>query len=136
MERQLAIYPGIGVGPIRLGMRPAEVLFVFGEAQVYENWMGGNLNDALLFHGMRLHFGNCDARAPLPESTLNWIVIHQRDGVLLFDRPMKTWTKNSIFHELRSRGYAVEALANGDIEVPGKLSLSFEDNGRLIWLEI
>ena len=36
------ILPGQGIGPIRHGMRPAEVLAVFPEPQVYEDWMGGN----------------------------------------------------------------------------------------------
>ena len=62
----LDVIPGQGIGPVRLGMRPAEVLAVFFEPQVYEDWMGGNLNDALRFHGLRFHFTDCDARAPLP----------------------------------------------------------------------
>jgi hypothetical protein len=71
IEQRLDIHPGVGIGPIRHGMRPAEVLAVFPEPQVYEDWMGGNLNDALLFRGLRLHFSKCDSRAPLADSTLN-----------------------------------------------------------------
>jgi hypothetical protein len=70
--KRLDIHPGEGIGPIRHGMRPVEVLAVFPEPQVYKNWMGGNLNDALMFHGLRLHFTDCDTHAPLPNSTLNW----------------------------------------------------------------
>ena len=89
---------------IRHGMRPAEAVAVFEEPQVYEHWMGGNLNDALLFHGLRLHFTECDSRAPLPDSTLNWVVIHQREDAFLFDRPMTEWTKKTILEELQARG--------------------------------
>jgi hypothetical protein len=117
-------------------MRPADVVPVFGEPQVYEKWMGGNLNDALLFHGLRLHFTHCDARAPLPGSKLNWVVIHQREDAFLFDRSMTEWTKDTILEELRSRGYNSETPENGDVEVPWQLSMSFDASGRLIWLEI
>lgn len=136
MGIRLDIHLGEGIGPVRLSMTPAEVLTVFDEPQVHEDWMGGNLNDALLFHGLRLHFSKCDARAPLPSSTLNWIVIHQREDAFLFDCPVSEWTKESILRELRSRGYAPETPPNGDIEVPYKLSMSFEDDGRLVWVEI
>jgi hypothetical protein len=134
--RRLDIHPGEGIGPIRLGMRPAEVLAVFDEPQVFEPWMGGNLNDTLLFHGLRLHFSECDACAPLPDSTLNWVVIHQREGTYLFGRPVSEWTKDDILRELRSRGYSPEVPPNGDVEVPRQLGMSFDDGGRLVWVEV
>jgi hypothetical protein len=55
----LELYPGEGIGLVRIGMSPAEVLAVLDEPQVYEKWMGGNLNDSLLFRGLLFHF---DAR--------------------------------------------------------------------------
>jgi hypothetical protein len=116
-------------------MRPAEVLAVFAEPQVYEDWMGGNLNDALLFHGLRFHFTECDARAPLPESTLYWVVIHQREDAHLFGRPVSEWTKDSVAQELRARGYDVQMPPNGDVEVHGQIGMSFDEQGRLIWVE-
>jgi hypothetical protein len=133
---RLDIHPGEGIGRIRHGMQPAEVLAVFNEPRVYEHWMGGNLNDALLFHGLRLHFSECDSRAPLPGSRLNWVVIHQREDAFLFERPMHEWTKDTLIRELRLRGYDVETPPNGDVEVPRQLGMSFEEDGRLVWVEI
>jgi len=37
-------------------MRPNEIVSVFTEPQMYEEWMGGNLNDSLLFQGLILGF--------------------------------------------------------------------------------
>jgi len=136
IKNRLNIFPGEGIGPIRLGMRPAEVLAVFPEPQVYEDWMGGNLNDALLFRGLRLHFSECDSRAPLRDSTLNWIVIHQRADAYLFGRKVSKWTKKRMLYALRVRGYDAQTPPNGDVDVYRKLGLSFNDDGRLIWVEV
>jgi hypothetical protein len=134
-ESRLEIRPGEGIGPVRKGMLPAEVLTAFSEPQVYEPWMGGNLNDALLFHGLRLHFSDCNARAPLPESTLDWIVIHGREDAYLFGRPIGEWTKAEVIRELHTRGYEVQTPPNGDVETAG-VGLSFDEAGQLIWVEI
>jgi hypothetical protein len=88
-------------------MRPAEVRAAFPERPVYEHWMGGNLNDALLYHGLRFHFSPCDVRGPVPNATLNWIVIHQRKDAYLFGRPVSAWTKEAVVQELWARGYDV-----------------------------
>jgi hypothetical protein len=117
-------------------MRPAEVLAAFPEPQLFEEWMGGNLNDALLFHGLRLHFSDCDSRAPLPDSTLNWIVIHQRPDAYLFGRPVSEWTKEAVVRELREREYDVQLPPNGDVDVPRQIGMSFDEDGRLIWVEV
>ncbi|WP_146505189.1 hypothetical protein [Rubinisphaera italica] len=108
----------------------------FSEPQVYEDWMGGNLNDALLFHGLRFHFSDCDTRAPLPTSTLDWVVIHQREDACLFDRPITEWNKEAVVQELLTRGYHVLTEPNGDVEVPQNIGLSFDENGRLNWVEL
>jgi hypothetical protein len=136
MAGRLEIHPGKGIGPISIGMRPAEVLAVFPESQTYEEWMGGNLNDALLFPGLRLHFSACDSRAPLPDSTLNWVVIHQRADAYLFGRRVGEWTKDSVLRELLSRGYGAQTPPNGDVNVYEQIGLSFDGDGRLIWVEV
>jgi hypothetical protein len=117
-------------------MRPDEVLDVFPEPMVYEDWMGGNLNGALLFSGLVLHFSDCDCLLPLPDSTLDLIIIHQRPDAFLFGRPINQWTKDRLLAELRLRGYDAQTPPNGDVVVDGQLVLSFDDDGKLIWIEI
>ncbi|MFO0808009.1 MAG: hypothetical protein U0746_05260 [Gemmataceae bacterium] len=136
MEKRLDIHPGQGIGPIRHGMRPAEVLAVFPEPQVYEDWMGGNLNDALLFQGLCLHFSDYDDRAPLSNGTLNRVVTYQREDACLFGRPVGEWTKDALIRELRAREYDVQMPPNGDVEVPQQIGMSFDEDGRLIWVEV
>lgn len=118
-------------------MRPGEVLAVFGEPRVYEDWMGGNLNDSLFFHGLVFFFSDCDAYAPLPDSTLYEVWVRQREDAFLFDRPMCEWTKEALFGELQSQGYVVVTHAKGAIFVQNKdtgqvvLDISFDDEGHL-----
>ncbi len=133
---RLDIQLGVGIGQIKLGMHPDDVVEAFAESQICEHWMGGNLNDAILFHGLRLHFDKCSAAGPLADSRLCWIVVHQREDAHLFDRPTSDWTKEGILQRLIEEGYTPQTPENGDVEVPGYVGLSFNKDGRLIWLEL
>ena len=136
MHHCLHIRPGEGIGPIHLGMRPNEIVSVFTEPQTYEEWMGGNLNDSLLFQGLILEFSACDSYAPLPDSTLVSVTIFQRRDACLFERFIADWNKASLIEKLKAQGYALQTPSNGDIIVPGQLSLSFDEEERLIWVDI
>ena len=133
---ELVVNPGRGLGPIKLGMSPAEVLSHVDEEQAYEEWMGGNLNDALTFRGMRLHFDKCDSHGPLEDSKLTWIVIKDRDNVSLFGSSMASWTRDAIIEELNSRGFDVEQSDNGDVDVLGVIGFGFSKTKHLNRLEI
>ena len=79
MVRRLDIHPGKGIGAVRHGMRPAEVLAVFDEPQVYEYWMGGNLNDARLFMVCGCTSGVRRACPPYPTArSIGWSSITER----------------------------------------------------------
>jgi hypothetical protein len=136
MASRLDITPGEGIGPIQLGMQPSKVLILFPESQLYEEWMGGNLNDALLFHGLRLQFDSCNAWGPLPGSRLDFITIHDREDAYLFDRPMGDWTKESLLRELRQRDFELETPSKSEIDVPKQIGFGFDEDGRLNWVEI
>jgi hypothetical protein len=136
MHAYLHIRPGEGIGSIRLGMRPDEIISIFDEPQLYEGWMGGNLNDSLLFQGLILRFSAWDSSAPLPEGKLVSVTIFQRRGACLFGHPITDWNKMSLMEELKARGFALQTPSNGDIIVPNQLSLSFDEEERLIWVEI
>ena len=140
MSSRLDIYPCVGIGPIRFGMRPAQVYAVFNEPNLWEEWMGGNHNGNLLYHGLVLFFDNSTSSdLPPPHSKLFQIDIHDREDAYLFDRPMKEWTRDSVLQELLARGYAAETPDYGevynDVEVDRLLCLAFEDDGRLSWVE-
>jgi hypothetical protein len=117
-------------------MRPVEVHRVFTEQQQYESWMGGNLNDAMLFRGLRLHFDACNEKGPLVNSRLNLIVIHERQDVDLFGRPIGEWTREHLVQELQANGIAFDLPKTGDVLVHPGMALSFNAEGQLVWIEI
>ena len=67
----MELEPGKGLGPIKFGMTPKEVTSIMGEEQVYESWMGGNLNDSLLYPGIIITFDACDSQGPLVDSKVD-----------------------------------------------------------------
>jgi hypothetical protein len=120
-----------GIGPVTLGMRPADVLALFPEQQKWESWMGGNLNDALLFHGLVFGFSDCDSRAPLPNSRLESIIVRDREGAEFLERPLASWRREELLARLRELGRTVELLADASVAVHPNLVLWFENEERI-----
>jgi len=98
------INPGVGVGPVTFGQSPSEVQAAMAEQQMYEDWMGGNLNDALLFQGLILGFDRCDARGPLPNSRLVEARLAGRPNTQIFSRPTADWTRDELLAFLVKQG--------------------------------
>lgn len=121
---RLEIVPGVGVGPVCLGMSPRQVLDVFPEEQKWEHWMGGNLNDALLFHGLVFIFDKCESAGPLPDARLERIFVRGREDAMLLGKPVSSWDKSAIVGRLRDEGHTVEEWTEGYF-VERKIWLSF-----------
>ena len=117
-------------------MAPAEVRALLTEPLTYEDWMGGNLNDALCFHGLRLHFDRFDSHGPLPDSSLVELCICGRDDAVLFDQPLFGWSKTLIGDHLQQIGLSPQFPDNGDIDVAEPyMGMSFGADDRLVWFE-
>jgi hypothetical protein len=52
------------LGYLRFGMSPVQIKDLLGNQLVWENWMGGNLNNALCYHGLVLVFDLCNGAGP------------------------------------------------------------------------
>jgi hypothetical protein len=127
----LEIVPLQGLGPIRFGMSPVEVRASFKSNEVYEDWMGGNLNDSILYSGIIFSFDRCDSQGPLPGSKLIRIIIHDRHDVLLWGSSMNKWTKTKIQAYL-SRSSLTFTVTSGDIDVNDLcLGLGFDEEEKL-----
>lgn len=132
----MEVIPNIGIGPVRFGMSPAEVLATLPEGQRYEDWMGGNRNDSLLFHGLIFGFDRCDAVGPLADSRLVEFTIHGREDVRLWGRRIGDWSRDAVAEYLGHDLVPYEIHENGDLSVrTHSLALSFAEDGRLVWVE-
>ena len=74
-----------GIGSISLGMSPAQVESILGRHHTYEEWMGGNLNDSLLYPGIVISFNHSDGSGPLDDSQANEIWIPEYGWEICFD---------------------------------------------------
>ena len=126
------------LGPIFLGCRPADVTAVLGERPKYEDWMGGNLNGSLCYHGLMFDFDACDSRAPLPGSRLAGIHVFGRDDAVLFGQRLRRWRCGPLSRELDRQN--VDHFKTGDTDLlcpASKTEFGFDSDGWLesIWLE-
>lgn len=136
MQGQLDVLPGVGIGTIRFGMRCDEVLALIDEPSCHEEWMGGNLCDALLYHGLRLHFSEYNSDGPLPFGQLGELFICGREDAVLFGRQLFSWHKSEIVDQFKKQNMAPELLKNGDVEVVCPYTaMSFDADDRVCWFE-
>ena len=82
----MEIIPKVGLGPLRFGMAPDQVRALFSEQETYEDWMGGNLNDSILYRGLIIEFDLCDAWGPLAGSKFREVRLHRREDAILWGR--------------------------------------------------
>jgi hypothetical protein len=134
---ELQIIPNIGIGPLRFGMGPDEVRRRFPEEETYEEWMGGNLNDSLLYTGLILGFDAHDSHGPLVHSHFCEVSLNRREDATLWERGLFAWTKASIRDHLENNGIAYETDENGEIFVSSlSMSMSFDESELLEYIEM
>jgi hypothetical protein len=133
----MEILPNIGLGEIRFGMRPAEVRERLSETETYEEWMGGNLNDSLLYRGLILGFDAFNAHGPLDDSHFTEARLNHREDAFIWGKNLPAWTKASIADHLKQNTIPYELADNGDLLVPSLfLEMSFDDSGGLEYIEM
>ena len=135
----LELLPRRGIGTASFGMTPAEVRAPLREPEAYEEWMGGNLNDSLLFHGLICGFDECDAYGPLADSALRELRIsvpHRRD-VMLWGRPLAEWTARDLREHAVSAGLELETGPHDSISSTTLgMGCDFDAAGRLEGIEL
>ena len=130
------VIPDVGIGPVRFGMSPAEVVACFPEEQKYEDWMGGNRNDSMLYHGLIFGFDSCDSVGPLAQSRLVEITVFEREDARLWEQTISDWSKEWVTEYLERNGIPCEIQESGDLLVRAQsLSLSFSESDQLVYVE-
>ena len=133
----MEIIPKVGIGPLCFGMTPGQVRTLFSEPETYEDWMGGNLNDSILYRGLIIEFDLCDALGPLASSKFREVHLHRREDAILWGKYILDWCKSDAIDYLESNGIVYRLSNCGDLSVPqSSLALSFDDLDRLEHLEM
>lgn len=129
-------------------MTPAEVLANFPEVEAFEEWMGGNLNDALLFREMVFLFDEVESTGPLPDSKMTDFLVRRREEVCLLGTPLSWWTVENAAAILHREGirfslktvtletrlkYHIDWASFIDVE-PLSLTLKFTEKGEFLEL--
>lgn len=126
----MEIIPKVGLGELHFGMTPAEIRAKFPKEETYEEWMGGNLDDSLLFHGLILMFDNHDGYGPLHDSRLTDILIQGRSDIRLWGLDLLEWTRDKFVDYLDQTETPYEW--RGSLLVPRySISASFSNSGNL-----
>ena len=148
LKQVLHLLPNEGIGNVRFGMNPAQVRSNFPEEETYEDWMGGNLNDALLFRGIIFLFDSEDSFGPLPDSKMTTFIVRGREDVYLGGSPIEWWTLEQTTELLEVKGinFRTKFVPSDDrlkhhidwasfIEIgPHSVSLKFTEQGELLEL--
>lgn len=136
--QQLEIQPGVGIGTVRFGIRPAEVIAALVNVNLGKsNWRGGNLNDCLLYRDILFAFDLCDAHGPTPDARLNFIVVRPRNDVRLFGRKIDQWSRSELYDYLHCQGLLVTREPCGDLCVKSPYAgISFDESWNVNWVEI
>lgn len=87
---------GQGIGEVRFNMTPLEVQSKFGSKFYGEDWMGGNLNDSLLYRNLILTFDDYDSIGPLKNSKLVFIKTNASSQILLQGKALSEITRDEL----------------------------------------
>jgi len=133
----MEIIPNIGLGHLRFGMSPTQVRALFEEPETYEEWMGGNLNDSLLYKGLIIEFDGHDAYGPLAHSKFCGVRINERVDAVIFGQRLLDWSRSALIDRLEHESVSYILEPSGDVSVAElSLAFSFSDIDQLIFVEL
>lgn len=131
----MIIQPGLGVGPLRLGMWACRVKAILGSADP-EHCNDGNTNSQLCYPGLTLWFGSCSSDGPRWYAKLVEIEVRRLNDIL-YGRPIREWDEPSLVAELEIRGHVRMRSVKEYLrfEFP-KFEAGFDHHGTIEWVRI
>ena len=87
---------GQGIGCVQFNMAPLDVQSRFGKKYHCAEWMGGNLNDSLLYRDLILTFDECDSAGPISNSKLVFIKANASSQILLQGKALSVITRDEL----------------------------------------
>ena len=136
MQALPIIDEAVGIGAVRFGMRPSQVKELLGQTMTWEEWMNGNINDALYYPGIILFFDDHRAEGPTADSRLEQVAVRppfkaQWRGIEL------SHLTRAVVEKLLNGGAKSRDLDNGGAQLTGRrFSAFFGPSGALIEMSI
>ncbi|MCP5101665.1 MAG: hypothetical protein GY943_39490 [Chloroflexi bacterium] len=132
----MEIIPRQGIGNIKFGMNPFEVKEIMGSQLIWEEWMGGNNNDALYYPGLVFVFDKNDGRGPVETAQLIEIWTNESADLVFAGKKISETKKYQMEQILRSKDLSI-VLREDEIYVNScGLEMAFHKDGRFdrLWL--
>lgn len=106
-----------GVGQIEFGMSPAQIKAIMGDdLSIAEDWMDGNLTDALLYPRMVLLFDEEHESYPTEDSQLVAIWIYLKEDITFQGQSLFNWYKHEFQNYLQSNNIFYEEVFEADAD--------------------
>ncbi len=132
----MEIYPNKGIGNIEFGMNPG-VREIMGSDLAYEEWMGGNLNDALFYSDLIVGFNNdCDGDEPLPNYRVVEFRANASERVKFNDVVLANLSRTELASMVVQGVKAVVDKNHDVIFQELGVSFGFNENGSICILEM
>lgn len=121
-----------GFGPIKFGFTPSEVKAVWGSQLVYEDWMGGNLENFLFFRGLLIGFRGEVEDHPSENAYVCMFQVKTIHPLLLWGKEITSATTQDIQDLLNANDLSFKILPNGIVQCIGQeLQFHFNQLGCL-----
>jgi hypothetical protein len=121
-----------GFGPIKFGATPNEVKKAWGAEALYEDWMGGNLENFLFFKGLLVGFRGEISDHPNPNSVVCMFQIKAVHPLNLWGQQINDLSKHDIETILERKNMKFQEITGNIVRcIDQELQFSFNDKGIL-----
>lgn len=121
-----------GFGPIKFGATPSEVKLAWGAETLYEEWMGGNLENFLFFKGLLVGFRGEISDQPTENSFVCMFQVKTVHPLSLWGQQITGLSKAEIEALLMSKNIKYRYLSKDIIRCTDQeLQFSFNNIGVL-----
>ena len=121
-----------GLGPIKFGVSPSEVMAAWGQPLCYEEWMGGNLENFLYFKGLLVGFRGEIDETPTENSQVCMFQVKTAWRLQLWGQEITQATLDELAALLQQHQLEYRLIANSILRCTTReLQFKFNDVGVL-----